>query len=62
MSILRNSLFLLATSLLLAAAVKSSEPEKPNVIVIYVDDVGWVDLESYGSEFYETPNIDSLLS
>ena len=62
MSILRNSLFLLATSLLLAAAVKSSEPEKPNVIVIYVDDVGWVDLESYGSEFYETPNIDSLLA
>ena len=66
MSILRKSLFLLVPSLLLAASVKSSElakpGEKPNVIVIYVDDVGWVDLESYGSEFYETPNIDSLLS
>ena len=58
--------FLLTASLLLAASVKGSElakpGEKPNVIVIYVDDVGWVDLESYGSEFYETPKIDSLLS
>ena len=66
MSILRKSLFLLVPSLVLAASVKSSElakpGKKPNVIVIYVDDVGWVDLESYGSEFYETPNIDSLLS
>jgi arylsulfatase A len=31
-----------------------------NVVIIYVDDMGWKDLECYGSTFYETPNIDYL--
>jgi len=34
--------------------------EKPNVIIILVDDLGWKDLSCYGSEFYETPNIDAM--
>jgi arylsulfatase A-like enzyme len=34
--------------------------EKPNVLVILVDDFGWRDLSCYGSSFYETPNIDRL--
>jgi arylsulfatase A-like enzyme len=34
--------------------------EKPNVLFILVDDLGWADLGAYGSEFYETPNIDRL--
>ena len=33
---------------------------KPNVVIILVDDLGWTDLGSYGSTFYETPNIDQL--
>lgn len=33
---------------------------KPNVVFILVDDLGWKDLSSYGSQFYETPNIDQL--
>ena len=36
-------------------------PEQPeNVIVFLVDDLGWTDLGSYGSDLYETPNIDRL--
>ena len=34
--------------------------DKPNVIIIFVDDLGWADLGCYGSKFYETPNIDRL--
>ncbi|SIS76305.1 sulfatase [Belliella pelovolcani] len=34
--------------------------EKPNVLFILVDDLGWADLGAFGSEFYETPNIDRL--
>jgi len=34
--------------------------EKPNIIFILIDDLGWKDLTCYGSEFYETPNIDAL--
>ncbi len=34
--------------------------KKNNVIIILVDDLGWADLSSYGSTFYETPNLDKL--
>lgn len=32
----------------------------PNVIFILTDDMGWTDLGCFGSELYETPNIDRL--
>jgi len=34
--------------------------KKLNFIFILIDDLGWKDLGIYGSEFYETPNIDRL--
>ena len=34
--------------------------EKPNIIFILVDDLGWIDTSCYGSKYYETPNIDKL--
>lgn len=33
---------------------------KPNVIVFFIDDLGWADLGCYGSKFYETPHLDQL--
>ena len=35
-------------------------PLPPNVVFILVDDLGWTDLGSYGSTFYETPNLDQF--
>ena len=32
----------------------------PNVVVILIDDLGWMDTGVYGSPFYETPHIDRL--
>ncbi len=34
--------------------------QKPNIIIINVDDMGWRDAGFMGSQFYETPNIDRL--
>lgn len=37
-----------------------SAAEKPNVVLIVIDDLGQRDLGCYGSTFYETPNVDRL--
>ncbi len=47
---------------MLVAPQGCSQPTRTplNVVIIYADDMGWKDLECYGSTFYETPNIDRL--
>jgi len=69
---LRLSTFLLSTSgvavlrlvlipLCLGGSTASlSAAEKPNVVLIVIDDLGQRDLGCYGSSFYKTPNIDRL--
>jgi len=34
--------------------------DKPNFIIIFVDDLGETDIGSYGNKYIETPNIDNL--
>jgi arylsulfatase A-like enzyme len=60
-----KSILTLLTALLLAplGALHAAEPKpanKPNVIVILADDLGWADLSCYGSTFHESPNLDKL--
>ena len=44
----------------LCCAAVVSAADKPNIVLINVDDLGWADLGVNGSTFYETPNIDKL--
>ncbi len=37
-------------------------PKRPNIVLFLVDDMGWMDSSTYGSEFYETPNMTRLAS
>ena len=49
--------------LLFAMAITSCEAqrqEKPNIIIIMADDMGYGDLSSYGSTFINTPNLDKM--
>lgn len=39
-----------------------AKKSKPNVILILIDDLGWMDVGYMGGTFYETPNIDRLRS
>src|SRR5690625_671015 len=42
--------------------VEKQTIEKPNVIIIYADDLGYGDLSCYGATQIKTPNIDKLAS
>jgi arylsulfatase A len=33
---------------------------KPNIVLIFIDDMGWGDLGCYGNDFIDTPRIDKL--
>jgi len=50
----------IAALALLALVVPAPAVEKPNFVVILIDDLGWSDLGCAGSDFYETPNVDRL--
>ncbi|MFW5901147.1 MAG: sulfatase, partial [bacterium] len=39
-----------------------AEKGQPNVVVVLADDLGWKRLGCYGSDYYETPNLDELAS
>jgi arylsulfatase A-like enzyme len=51
------TLFLLSCS---TGAKKDKTPQKPNIIYILADDLGYGDLSCYGQEKFETPNIDKI--
>ena len=44
----------------LLAVVSSTAAEKPNIIVMMADDLGYGDLSCYGATVFKTPNIDKL--
>lgn len=46
---------------LLSACTSNQSEEKPNIILFFVDDLGWADL-GYRNPVFETPNIDKLCS
>lgn len=46
--------------LLLAVSATATAADKPNVVVIYADDLGWGDLGCYGHPNNRTPNLDRM--
>ena len=46
----------------LIASISYAQNNKPNIVFILADDLGWADLPVYGNQFNEAPNIDRLAS
>ncbi|MBM3875519.1 MAG: sulfatase [Verrucomicrobia bacterium] len=44
----------------LAAMTRAADVPKPNVIVINIDDLGYADIEPFGSKLHPTPNLKRL--
>lgn len=45
---------------LFLALLSSANGQKPNIVFVLADDLGWADVGYNGATFYETPNIDAL--
>lgn len=44
-----------------AAAPRPTSPSAtPNIVVIFIDDMGYADIGPFGAEGYETPNLDQM--
>lgn len=57
----KNILFLFVFSLAWVLIAQSqSIKSKPNIILIYVDDLGYGDVSCYGAKAVQTPNVDKL--
>jgi arylsulfatase len=52
-------LLLILTTVLLQSS-SSSKSTSPNIILIFMDDLGYGDLSCYGAVNYQTPNIDKM--
>jgi len=48
------------TALLLTSSIVFAQNDKPNIVIIYVDDLGYGDVSSYGATDVSTPNVDKL--
>jgi arylsulfatase A-like enzyme len=59
---MKKILFILVLSAICGFAEKPlrSALDRPNILFILIDDMGWRDLGCYGNEVFETPNIDAL--
>jgi len=48
-------------SLLLTFTISiHAAPERPNIILIFMDDLGWADIGSFGATAYATPHLDRM--
>ncbi|MFQ6130723.1 MAG: sulfatase-like hydrolase/transferase [Armatimonadota bacterium] len=51
-----------AAALALPGRLSVAQNRPPNIVFIFIDDMGWRDLGFMGSRYYETPNVDKLAS
>jgi arylsulfatase A-like enzyme len=57
---MRNALYLMILAALMFVLTVAKAQERPNIIYIMADDLGYADLSCYGRKEYKTPHLDRL--
>jgi len=60
MTVLSFRLLLAAGLFLLAAGPPAFSKERPNIVLFFIDDMGWGDFSCFGNKDASTPNIDRM--
>lgn len=60
LTLIATLVFASASPVTAAASAKESKGEKPNIVVIFIDDMGFADPSCFGNPLVKTPNIDKL--
>ena len=58
---LRTGAVLVVLTALVFVSNAPATAQRPNIVLILADDLGYTDMACYGSKYYETPNIDRLV-
>ncbi len=59
-SLIISCSFLFQCTSITQKITKDADMAKPNIVLFYADDLGWMDVGIQGSKYYETPNIDRI--
>jgi len=55
-----KTLFVLAFMVFALCGSTRAETKSPNIVVVFVDDMGWGDFSCFGNKEAQTPNVDRL--
>ncbi len=57
---MKNTFLLTLVAMCFVTVSNCLAADKPNIILIFIDDLGWKDIGCYGNDFIDTPCIDRL--
>lgn len=56
----KKIIFIVATMALVSLSTYSESERPPNIVLIFIDDMGYADIGPFGARDYPTPNLDRL--
>ena len=57
---MRHITFTFLLMVMAVGGIDAASPRPPNIVMVFIDDMGWGDLGCYGNPDIKTPNIDRL--